>query len=85
MNIDLMSISPHKIYGLNGIGPSYVRQCPRVRLDPIISVGGQEQGLRSWTLALHLAVGFGEVCRISKEEHEVCPRVAANSSITMHE
>ncbi|KAI3326411.1 cysteine desulfurase [Xylariaceae sp. AK1471] len=68
MNIDLMSISSHKIYGPKGIGACYVRRRPRVRLDPIISGGGQERGLRSGTLAPPLVVGFGEACRIAKEE-----------------
>jgi cysteine desulfurase len=71
MNIDLMSLSGHKIYGPNGIGACYVRRRPRVRLDPIISGGGQERGLRSGTLAPHLVVGFGEACRIAKEEMPV--------------
>jgi cysteine desulfurase len=71
MNIDLMSISSHKIYGPKGIGACYVRRRPRVRLDPIISGGGQERGLRSGTLAPHLVVGFGEACRIAKEEMPV--------------
>ena len=71
LNIDLMSLSAHKIYGPNGIGAAYVRRRPRVRLDPIISGGGQERGLRSGTLAPHLIVGFGEACRIAKEELEV--------------
>ena len=62
MNIDLMSISGHKIYGPKGIGACYVRRRPRVRLDPIISGGGQERGLRSGTLAPPLAIGFGEGC-----------------------
>ncbi|KAK4191177.1 cysteine desulfurase [Podospora australis] len=70
MNIDLMSISAHKIYGPKGIGACYVRRRPRVRLDPIISGGGQERGLRSGTLAPALAVGFGEACRIAKKEME---------------
>ena len=70
-NVDLMSISGHKIYGPNGIGACYVRRRPRVRIDPIISGGGQERGLRSGTLAPHLVVGFGEACRIAKEEMEV--------------
>jgi cysteine desulfurase len=70
-NIDLMSISGHKIYGPKGIGACFVRRRPRVRLDPIISGGGQERGLRSGTLAPHLVVGFGEACRIAKEEMEV--------------
>ena len=71
-NVDLMSISAHKIYGPKGIGACYVRRRPRVRLEPIISGGGQERGLRSGTLAPPLVVGFGEACRIAKEEMEVC-------------
>ncbi|KAI4117044.1 MAG: hypothetical protein LQ345_002644 [Seirophora villosa] len=69
-NVDLMSISAHKIYGPKGIGACYVRRRPRVRLDPIISGGGQERGLRSGTLAPPLVTGFGEACRIAKEEME---------------
>lgn len=72
MNIDLMSISSHKIYGPKGIGACYVRRRPRVRIDPIISGGGQERGLRSGTLAPPLVVGFGEACRIASEEMSVC-------------
>lgn len=67
-NVDLMSISSHKVYGPKGIGACFVRRRPRVRLDPIISGGGQERGLRSGTLAPFLVVGFGEACRIAKEE-----------------
>jgi len=70
-NVDLMSISAHKIYGPKGIGACYVRRRPRVRIDPIISGGGQERGLRSGTLAPALVVGFGEACRIAKEEMDV--------------
>lgn len=69
-NIDLMSISSHKIYGPKGIGACYVRRRPRVRIEPLISGGGQERGLRSGTLAPHLTVGFGEACRIAYEEME---------------
>ncbi len=71
MNIDLMSISSHKIYGPKGIGACYVRRRPRVRIDPIITGGGQERGLRSGTLAPALVVGFGEASRIAKEEFNV--------------
>ncbi|KAK9460968.1 pyridoxal phosphate-dependent transferase [Lipomyces oligophaga] len=67
-NVDLMSISGHKIYGPKGIGACYVRRRPRVRLDPIISGGGQERGLRSGTLAAPLIAGFGEACRLAKQE-----------------
>lgn len=71
MNIDLMSISGHKIYGPKGIGACYVRRRPRVRIDPLISGGGQERGLRSGTLAPPLAIGMGEAARICKEEMAV--------------
>jgi len=74
MNVDLMSISAHKIYGPKGLGACYVRRRPRVRIDPIISGGGQERGLRSGTLAPPLAIGFGEAARICKEEMEVRTR-----------
>ncbi|APR99101.1 IscS subfamily cysteine desulfurase [Wolbachia endosymbiont of Folsomia candida] len=69
MNIDLMSLSSHKIYGPMGIGALYVRRKnPRVRLTPLISGGGQERGMRSGTVPTPLAVGFGEAARIAKEE-----------------
>ncbi|KAL4814709.1 pyridoxal phosphate-dependent transferase [Aspergillus spinulosporus] len=70
MNIDLLSVSSHKIYGPKGIGACYVRRRPRVRLEPIISGGGQERGLRSGTLAPHLVVGFGEACRVAAQDME---------------
>lgn len=68
MNIDLMSISSHKIYGPKGIGACYVRRRPRVRLDPIITGGGQERGLRSGTLAPPLVAGFGEAAKLMLTE-----------------
>mmetsp|Transcript_41486 Transcript_41486/g.69007 ORF Transcript_41486/g.69007 Transcript_41486/m.69007 type:complete len:442 (-) Transcript_41486:315-1640(-) len=70
LNIDLMSISGHKLYGPKGIGALYVRRRPRVRLEPIFSGGGQERGLRSGTLAPHLIVGFGAACKIAAIEME---------------
>lgn len=66
--IDLMSISGHKIYGPKGVGALYVRRRPRVRLEPQMSGGGQERGLRSGTVPAPLAVGLGEACRIGIEE-----------------
>lgn len=68
MNIDLLSISGHKLYGPKGIGALYVRRRPRVRLDPIISGGGQERGLRSGTVPTPLVVGLGEACRLAQLE-----------------
>ncbi|KAI8644865.1 cysteine desulfurase [Parasitella parasitica] len=68
MNVDLMSISGHKLYGPKGIGAIYVRRRPRVRLEPIQSGGGQERGLRSGTVPHPLVVGMGEACKIAMEE-----------------
>ncbi|KAM6500438.1 cysteine desulfurase NFS1 [Amanita muscaria] len=68
MNLDLMSISGHKLYGPKGIGALYVRRRPRVRLEPLLSGGGQERGLRSGTLAPALVVGLGEAARVAKRE-----------------
>ncbi|KAA1110863.1 cysteine desulfurase [Puccinia graminis f. sp. tritici] len=68
MQIDLLSMSSHKIYGPKGIGAAYVRRRPRVRLEPLISGGGQERGLRSGTVPAPLVVGFGEACRLAKLE-----------------
>jgi len=70
MNIDLMSISGHKLYGPKGIGAIYLRRRPRVRVEPIINGGGQERGLRSGTLAPPLVIGFGKACEIALEDME---------------
>merc|ERR1719421_621218 len=68
LNIDLMSISAHKLYGPKGVGALYVRRRPRVRLEPLLSGGGQERGLRSGTLPHPLVVGFGAACEIAGRE-----------------
>ncbi|MBL9029673.1 MAG: IscS subfamily cysteine desulfurase [Caedimonas sp.] len=68
MNIDLLSLSGHKVYGPKGIGALYVRRKPRVRLVPLINGGGQERGLRSGTLSPALCVGLGEACAIAERE-----------------
>jgi cysteine desulfurase len=68
MNIDLMSLSGHKIYGPKGIGAIYIRRKPRVRVEPIQSGGGQERGIRSGTLPTSLVVGFGKACEVALEE-----------------
>ncbi len=68
MNIDLMSISAHKLYGPKGIGALYVRRKPRVRIMAQINGGGQERGMRSGTLSPALCVGFAEACRIAEAE-----------------
>lgn len=71
MNIDLLSISGHKIYGPKGIGALYVRRRPRVRVEAIQSGGGQERGMRSGTLPTPLTVGLGAACELAFNEMEV--------------
>ncbi|HEV8678011.1 MAG TPA: aminotransferase class V-fold PLP-dependent enzyme [Stellaceae bacterium] len=68
MQIDLMSISGHKVYGPKGIGALYIRRRPRVRLLPMIDGGGQERGLRSGTLPTPLCVGLGRAAALAAAE-----------------
>lgn len=71
--IDLLSLSAHKLYGPQGIGALYVRPAgngAKVRLAPQIEGGGQERRLRSGTLPVALAVGFGAACRLCLEQRE---------------
>lgn len=67
LNVDLLSMSGHKIYGPKGIGALYVRRRPRVRLEAQMHGGGHERGMRSGTLATHQIVGMGMACQIAKE------------------
>lgn len=64
LGLDLASLSSHKLYGPKGIGAIYVRR--GVKIAPQIHGGGQEEGLRSGTLAPFLCVGFGEAAKIAK-------------------
>ena len=68
MNIDLLSISGHKIYAPKGIGALFVRRKPRVRMHALTSGGGQERGMRSGTLPTPLCVGLGEACALAQYE-----------------
>jgi len=68
LNCHLMSISGHKMYGPKGVGAVYIRRRPRVRLEPILSGGGQERGFRSGTLPVPLIVGLGKAAELAKEE-----------------
>ncbi|KAI5137361.1 cysteine desulfurase [Nematocida ausubeli] len=71
MNISLMSISGHKIYGPMGIGALYVtRDRPRPRIQPLFSGGGQERGMRSGTLPTALVAGLGKACEIAQRDME---------------
>ncbi len=68
MQIDLLSISGHKMYGPKGIGVLYVRRKPRARIEAQMHGGGHERGMRSGTLPTHQIVGIGEAARIAKAE-----------------
>jgi cysteine desulfurase len=71
MQIDLMSLTAHKLYGPKGIGALYVRRRqPRVQLAAQLHGGGQERGLRSGTLYTPQIVGFAEAVRLSLEQLE---------------
>jgi cysteine desulfurase len=78
MQVDLMSLTAHKVYGPKGVGALYVRREPRVRIEPQIHGGGHERGMRSGTLPTHQLVGMGEAYRIAREEmHAENARVLA--------
>lgn len=70
-NVDLLSMSGHKIYGPKGVGALYVRRRkPRVRLQSLVDGGGQERGFRSGTLNVPGIVGLGKAAEIALQEME---------------
>lgn len=68
MNIDLLSISGHKMYGPKGVGALYVRRKPRVRILALTNGGGQERGIRPGTIAPPLVIGLGKAAEICSKE-----------------
>ena len=68
MGIDLLSCTAHLVYGPKGVGALYVRRKnPRVRIAPLVDGGGHERGMRSGTVPVPLAVGFGKAAEICME------------------
>jgi len=71
-DVDLLSLSGHKLYAPQGIGALVVRQGePRIRLEPLFDGGGHEGRLRSGTLPVALIVGLGAACEIARQEMAV--------------
>ncbi len=66
--VDLLSVSAHKLYGPKGVGALYVKREPQVMLAAQIHGGGHERGMRSGTLATHQLAGLGEAARLVQEE-----------------
>src|SRR5207249_2035084 len=68
MGVDLLSATAHMMYGPKGVGALYVRRKnPRVRIAPMIDGGGHERGMRSGTVPVPLAVGFGRAAEIGRD------------------
>ena len=68
--IDLMSLSGHKVYGPKGVGALYVKRHPDIRIEALIHGGGHERGMRSGTLPTHQIAGMGEAFALMQHHHQ---------------
>lgn len=76
MQVDIASISGHKMYGPKGVGVLYIRRGLRDRIEPQIHGGGQEMGLRAGTLPTHQVVGMGVAADVIRDRPEDGDRIA---------
>ncbi len=67
LNVDLLSLSGHKVYGPKGVGALYVRRAPGVQIEAQVHGGGHERGMRSGTLPTHQIVGMGKAFELAGE------------------
>src|SRR5690554_7455574 len=65
LNVDLMSLSGHKVYGPKGVGALYVRRSPEVSIQAQMHGGGHERGMRSGTLPTHQIIGMGRAFELA--------------------
>ncbi|NYS60177.1 cysteine desulfurase family protein [Vreelandella salicampi] len=66
--VDLMSLSGHKVYGPKGVGALFVKRHPDIRVEALIHGGGHERGMRSGTLPTHQIAGMGEAFTLMREQ-----------------
>ena len=68
-DVDMLSLSAHKMYGPQGVGVLYVHRDLHSQIEPLIYGGGQQEGLRSGTLPVPLCVGMGEAAELMSGVH----------------